>query len=304
MALAPIILFAYKRLDILKTTIQKLQENSLATESVLYIYSDAARNADDEQIINEVREYLKTISGFKSVTIVESEQNKGLARSIISGVNDVLKIYEKVIVLEDDILTTPNFLKFMNDALDFYEGEKKIFSVCGYTDNLAISPKYPYDIYFTQRGSSWGWGTWRDRWSPIDWSVKDYAAFSKSWSMKVRFNKMGSDMSAMLRKKMEGRIDSWAIRWCFHQFKHNLYSVYPTVSKVHNIGFDKNATNMYGYKLIPATTPANYKLEFKFTDNVVMDKQIIAEFTKQYSILTRTKNKLRYYLNTRIFKLK
>jgi hypothetical protein len=302
MSPAPLILFTYKRLDILKRTIEKLQQNTLANQSVLYIYSDAAKHEEDETVINEVRKYLRSITGFKEVTVIEAINNKGLAKSIIDGVGEVLKQYDRAIVLEDDILTTTNFLTYMNDALSFYEDKKQVFSICGYSDNLKISPSYPYDVYFTKRGSSWGWATWKDRWEPIDWRVKDYNEFKKNRSLKKKFNEMGSDLSSMLKKRMEGRIDSWAIRWCYYQFKHNLYSVYPVVSKVHNIGFDTNATNMYGYKLIPAVNNDNLQSEFKFSDKIVIDKQVIAEFKKQYSIKIRIKNKLKFYFRTRILK--
>ena len=302
MSPAPLILFVYKRLDILKLTIENLQQNALSKDSELFIYSDAAKNKVDELQINLVREYLTTITGFKSIVIIEAQHNMGLAKSIIAGVSDVLKTYDRAIVLEDDILSTPNFLQYMNDALTFYENEKRVFSICAYSNNLNIRPDYPYDVYFTKRGSSWGWATWKDRWLPIDWDVNDYGEFSKSFSKKMKFNAMGSDLSAMLKKRMEGRIDSWAIRWCYHQFKYNLFSVFPVKSKVHNIGFDANATNMYGYKLEATAHDEILKSDFLFSDNVVIDEQIIKEFKKQYSIPTRIKNKLKFYFRTRILK--
>lgn len=302
MSVAPLILFAYKRLDILKRCIENLQQNPLSQNSELYIYSDAAKIEMDELQINQVREYLRTIKGFKSIDIIEAKNNMGLAKSIIAGVSDVLNKHDRAIVLEDDILVTPNFLQYMNDALTFYQNEKRVFSICGYSNNFDIRPSYPYDVYFTKRSSSWGWATWKDRWLPIDWDVSDYNEFSKNFSKKWRFNEMGSDLSSMLRKRMEGHIDSWAIRWCYHQFKYNLFSVFPIESKVHNIGFDANATNMYGYKLETTAPNKYYKSEFIFSDSIVIDKQIIKEFKRQYSIITRIKNRLKFYFRTSILK--
>lgn len=136
--LAPIVLFTYKRLNTLKQTIESLQQNYLATESDLYIFSDAAKGIEDKESVDSVRNYIKTIKGFKSVTITESEVNKGLATSIIEGVSQILKTHETVIVLEDDLVSTNNFLDFMNESLTKYEDETAIFSISGFSFNLNL----------------------------------------------------------------------------------------------------------------------------------------------------------------------
>lgn len=178
--LAPIVLFTYKRLNTLKQTIESLQQNYLATESDLYIFSDAAKGIEDKESVDSVRNYIKTIKGFKSVTITESEVNKGLATSIIEGVSQILKTHETVIVLEDDLVSTNNFLDFMNESLTKYEDETAIFSISGFSFNLNLEKKYFYDVYFLNRGWSWGWATWRDRWEKVDWKIKDYSEFIKN----------------------------------------------------------------------------------------------------------------------------
>lgn len=244
--LAPILLFTYKRLDILKEIIHSLQQNYLAVDSELLIFSDAARTEYDVFTIKAVREYLKTVDGFKRVTIYEAKVNKGLAKSIIDGVSHAMKLHDKVIVLEDDLRTTPNFLNYMNTCLNKYESNNNVFSISGYSFNLGTDYKSVADVYFLNRGWSWGWATWRDRWNKVDWLVNDYTTFILDKHAQKSFAKGGSDLNGMLKKQMNGQLDSWAIRWFYWQFKVSGLTLYPLYSKVHNIGFDNNATHTTG----------------------------------------------------------
>lgn len=293
MSLSPIVLFTYKRLNTLKQTVEALSANSLVADSDLIVYSDGAKATTDEGIISEVRSYLKTISGFKTITIHESPSNKGLANSIIEGVTDVITQYGKVIVLEDDLVCSPNFLNYMNAALDFYNDEAKIFSITGYS--IPINSNHPdSDVYFTSRSSSWGWATWKNRWENIDWEVKDYFAFKKDRTLRRNFDKMGSDMSQMLDRQIKGKINSWAIRWCYHQFKYNLFSVHPFASKILNVGFNspdasntKEKFNRYQTQL-----ENGFERKFQFTNELHLDPQIIKQFTKPFSIATRIQYKI------------
>ncbi len=291
--LSPVLLFVYKRLDTLQHTVAALKQNDLANESELFVFSDSAKTSDDEAEIKKVRNFIRTISGFKKIHIFESDKNKGLANSIIDGVTFVLREFGKVIVLEDDLLTSSNFLCYMNQCLEHYEDNKKIFSVSGYS--YEIKDDNVKDVYFTQRGSSWGWGTWQDRWKEVDWEVRDYNNFKNNPSKWKAFNKMGSDLSSMLKKQMNGKISSWAIRWCYHQFKHNLYSVYPTVSKVRNIGFGEGATHTFDYfNRYETKLDQSGKVHFVF-DEPFIDKKMIEAFLVQFSLYTRAKYKV---LNT------
>src|SRR5258706_1722860 len=175
--LAPILLFTYKRLDTLRKTISALQQNDYANKSDLFIFSDSAKKDIEEASINEVRTYLKTIKDFKNISIFEATKNKGLANSIIDGVTQIIAEYGKVIVLEDDLISTQNFLSFMNAGLDKYKSEPDVFSISGYSFNLRPpAEKYIESGYFLKRGWSWGWATWADRWENVDWEVKDYAS--------------------------------------------------------------------------------------------------------------------------------
>ncbi|MBB3054361.1 glycosyltransferase [Mucilaginibacter gotjawali] len=293
MTLAPIIIFTYKRLGTLKQTIGTLKDNPLASKSELFIFSDGPKNENDTNSVNQVRDYIKQIDGFKSVKYVFSETNKGLASSVISGVSDVFKTYNSAIVLEDDLLLTPNFLAFMNQALDTYTSSNKVFSISGYSFSLNPSSKNDDDAYFLNRGWSWGWATWKDRWEQIDWEVKDYPEFEKSIAQKKAFNKGGSDLSAMLHKQMTNKLDSWGIRWLYHQFRINGLTLYPKNSKILNIGFDNQATHTTGSdsRYIPELD-TSLKETFKFPDRVEITQHYQNAFQRKMGIASRIKSRI------------
>ncbi|KAF2332512.1 glycosyltransferase family protein [Flavobacterium daemonense] len=291
--LSPIALFCYKRLDTLIKTVEALQKNNLAAESELYVFLDAAKNEEEKYAVNDVRNYIKTIEGFKKIIISESEFNRGLATSIIEGVNQILKNNETVIVLEDDLVSSPNFLDFMNQALNFYKEAEKVFSITGFSIPINCG-KSSLDVYFTTRSSSWGWATWKNRWQNIDWEIADYHEFNNNRKSRRDFNKMGSDMSTMLDRQMQGKINSWAIRWCYHQFKNNLFSIHPFVSKIDNIGFDsadacntKEKFNRYETLLDKSNTT-----EFRFSYDFCLEPVIIKQFTRPFSISSRLQYKI------------
>jgi glycosyltransferase involved in cell wall biosynthesis len=266
--------------------------NALSSQTDLYIFSDGWVNEIDKKAIEEVREFAENIKGFKKVIIKRAERNKGLANSIIEGVSDVLKRENCVIVLEDDLIVAPNFLIYMNSALNYYKQEREVFSISGYTFPFSFPKEYKADVFFTKRASSWGWATWNDRWCEIDWQVISYEEFAGNNRLRRSFDKMGTDLSSMLDKQMRGTINSWAIRWSYHQFKNNLYSVYPVKSKVRNIGFGKGATHTSDYfNRYETVLDTSGKKEFSFADPH-LNKKIIKRFIAKYSLYTRAKFKI------------
>ncbi|SHJ70859.1 Glycosyl transferase family 2 [Maribacter aquivivus] len=288
--LSPIILFTYNRLEELKQTIAALQNNKLANNSILYVYSDGAKTANDNIAVDAVRDFLKTVSGFKDVILKFSEKNKGLAPSIIEGVTTILEKHGKVIVLEDDLLVSDNFLSFMNSGLDYYYKNPSILSICGY--NMKVEKQkadnYLFDMFFAKRSSSWGWATWKNKWKGIDWNVEDYDAFSQNREQRKAFNECGSDMFGMLKRQQQGKINSWAVRYNYHQFKNDLWSVFPITSKVKNIGFSSEATHTnQKYSRFDVNLDKSGKTDFKFTEEIVLDIDIQKQFKDVNSIKNR-----------------
>lgn len=239
---APIIIFCYNRANHLQQTLEALKNNALAEESDLYIFSDAAKGLEDQENVNKVRQVIQNINGFKSININLSKKNKGLASSIIDGVSSVINIHKRVIVLEDDILVSNDFLSFMNNALDKYVGHEKIYSVSGYSfklEDLQINE----EVSLVKRASSWGWGTWKNKWDNVDWDVKEFESFIDNKERVEIFKDAGEDQLPMLVKQRRGIIDSWAVRWTFHHYLSNAYCLVPRFSKIENIGADGSGTN-------------------------------------------------------------
>lgn len=285
--LAPIILFTYNRPWHTKQTLEALLKNDLASDSVLYIYSDGPKlNASADQInkINEVREIIHAVVGFKDVIIVESDVNKGLANSIISGVTEVMNIHEKVIVLEDDLITSPYFLKYMNISLRFYEDFPSVFSISADRppqNKMRIPDNYEFDVFVSLRPYSTGWATWNAKWKNIDWSLKHFDKLSENANIKNALNRGGNDLFDLYKKQYNSEIDSWAIRFCFHHFANHSISILPVNSFVYNIGFDGSGTH----------SPKQYRDEsfhfsdlhnFNFLDILYEDKWIINAFYSSF----------------------
>ena len=277
--LAPVVIFVYARLGHTKKTIKSLAKNYLAEEAEIYIFSDAAKNEKVVEQVELVRDYIDSISQknlFKSVKIIKTKNNKGLANSIIDGVTEVIKQYGKVIVVEDDVVSSPDFLQYMNDALDFYEFDKKIWSISGYTFKIAIPLDYKHDIYMSYRGCSWGWATWKNRWEKVDWEISDYDDLKNNKKIRQKFNRGGRDMADMLDQQMQGKIDSWAIRWCYAQSKLDMLTVYPVVSRIKNIGLDGTGTHSgINLKFDVILNNGNNRCEF---ETVKADNRIVKSF--------------------------
>jgi glycosyltransferase involved in cell wall biosynthesis len=244
MALAPIVLFCYNRPNHLSETIEALKKNKLASESVLYVFADGANpnKENDVQKVQEVRTYLGKVTGFRQIIIECAKENRGLAPSVIDGVSKVINQYGKVIVLEDDILVSSDFLDFMNNALATYAANSSIYSVSGYSyllENLDINDP----VFLVKRASSWGWGTWQNRWESVDWELKTFDVFMKNKQQQNAFKDAGEDQLPMLVKQKRGVINSWAVRWAYHHFLQNAYCLVPKLSKVKNIGTDGSGTH-------------------------------------------------------------
>jgi hypothetical protein len=235
---APILLFVYNRPDHTRKTVDALRANAGAIESDLYIYSDGPKRDRDGDAVRAVRAYLPSIAGFRSINITERANNMGLAASVIAGVSEILERHERAIVVEDDLITAPDFLSFMNEALAVYENRADIFSVTGYNYPLSIPDTYPQDAYLSYRSSSWGWGTWLNRWKKIDWEVSDFKTFLSKAGELEKFARGGDDLLAMLKLQMDGKLDSWSIRFDYAHYKHDATCVHPTRSRLTNIGFD------------------------------------------------------------------
>jgi hypothetical protein len=284
---APIVLFTYNRPHHLQKTLEALKQNELAPSSILHIYSDGPKEdkqEDNRKRISEVRELIRKEQWCGEVRIIEYEANKGLAASIKTGVNEVIQRYGRVIVLEDDLVTSPFFLNYMNEALDFYENRKAVFSISGYClppNKLRIPLDYPYDVFVSLRNSSWGWATWTDRWNQIDWNINAYESIHSDPNIKEAFNRGGDDVFGLLESLKTGKLDIWSIQFTLAHFVNHAVSIVPVQSFIDNIGLDGSGENCR-----PSYSLKNMQLckkkEYKFLDVLYEDKRLINSFYNAY----------------------
>lgn len=234
MSLAPIALFAYNRPGHFAQTLRNLKANTLAKESVLHIFCDNGPKGEQDSI-NKVRDLALNITGFKEVHTHFAEVNTGLANSIINGVSKILDTYGRIIVLEDDLLTSPYFLDYMNQGLIFYEKNEHVAMIHGHFFNIP----YNKDYFLLRKMGSWGWGTWKRSWQEINFDAKELRYQLAESGNITEFNINGSyNFSKMLQNFIDGNNNSWAIRAYASLFLKNKLSLYPTKSYVQHIGFD------------------------------------------------------------------
>ncbi|KAA6347433.1 hypothetical protein EZS27_005117 [termite gut metagenome] len=247
MTYAPILLFVYNRPKHVRQMISSLLQNTLAAKSPLFIYSDAAKNKENYMPIEETRKYIRTVTGFESVTIVKREENWGLAKSIIDGVTTQINRFGRVIVLEDDLIVAPHFLQFMNDALETYQDEQKVghIQACDFTKD----PSLP-DTFLIKWTGSWGWATWDRAWNYFNPDGKTLLKELETRKLTRTFDFNGSyGFTRMLRRQIKGKNNSWAIRWNTSLFLKDILSLNAGRSLVQNTGFDGSGTNCGGGEL-------------------------------------------------------
>lgn len=271
MKLAPIGLFTYNRLDHTRQTVEALQKNDLAAKSELFIYSDGAKNSAGAESVQAVREYLKTISGFKNVEIIERDTNWGLADSIVDGVTNVVNKFGKVIVLEDDILTSPYFLQYMNNALDLYERDENVMHINGYS--YPINTTDLPSTFFANPVSCWGWATWDDAWSALE---TDATTLLQKLTEKKKLRELDLDgsfrFSSTLRANIKGTQRTWAIKWYSSVLLRNGLALYPNKSLTQNIGQDGTGTHTGVGKTFTAELESNTKLKLSKNEFAVHNK--------------------------------
>lgn len=238
---APIALFVYNRREQTQRTVAALLRNELAAESDLFVFCDGVKNAAASGAVQEVRSFVRTIGGFRSVAIIERDSNLGLARSIISGVSSVCGDYGRVIVMEDDLVTAPTFLRFMNDALRTYENDEAVGSIHGYW--YPVAAELP-STFLLRGASCWGWATWSRAWRMFEPDGRKLLMELQRQNLTRAFDLDGAiSYTRMLQLQIAGKIDSWAIRWHATMFLANRLQLSPGVSLVRNIGFDGSGTH-------------------------------------------------------------
>jgi hypothetical protein len=246
---APIVLFVYNRSEHTRRTLDALAKNSLAEDSELWIFSDGPRTPGVEAQVEEVRTLIHSVeseSWFRNVHIVEAKENLGLARAVRSGVSQVLEERGSVIVLEDDLVTAPDFLSFMNSCLDYYAENASVGAISGYCPPIQIPGDYRDDVFLVPRSCSTGWATWADCWSGVEWEMHDLDEFCFDHTRQDAFDVCGADRSPRLIRQVREGAESWSILFGYSLFRRDLLTVYPCVSRLQNIGADGSGVHAPG----------------------------------------------------------
>lgn len=281
-----IAVFAFNRPHLLERTLTALAANDLADKASLTIFCDGPRHEQDVPNTQAVRALARKTQGFASLEVVERPQNLGCAAAVIEGINEMFRLHDRCIVIEDDVLTSPYTLRFLTEGLARYEDTATVFNIAAWTPphmERHIPAGYPYDVYAIPRFNvSGGWASWRDRFHDIDWNVSDYDDFKKSPSLRAAFNSGGEDLSPMLDAQMEKGIDAWDIRADYARFKKHMLGINPVRSYTLNIGMGSGTHT---------TTPTTYydsdiSLALphpRFLEDVVVNERIRKAYHAFYS---------------------
>lgn len=284
----PIVLFCYNRPLHLQHCLDSLKQSTLLKKSDLFIFCDGPKNIFDKRKTDQVKKIANTFTGSKSLKVFQNKANQGLANSVIHGVSQLLDKFPAVIVLEDDLLLHPQFLSFMNQSLKTYQTDSRIFSVTGYTLpkwRFSIPKGYPHQIYLAPRVSSWGWGTWRDRWKSVEWQLdrEDLNKQCHGNSIATEMLKSGGeDLIMILELYLKKKVDSWAIRFNWAQAIQNKVSLHPVSTLVLNQGMDGSGIHarLHWLHRDSFTYPLN---EIPPTPaKIEIDQEVLAQFKEAY----------------------
>ena len=292
----PIVLFAYKRLDHLSKCINSLKGCYGYYKFPLIVFCDGPRPGDEINV-NNVINYLHSVSGFKSLKIIKREFNYGLSKSILYGLDEVFIDYDRAIIIEDDLILHEQFLNFMELALSKYQNSNRICSISGYGVGK-ISPT----LYFMRGADCWGWGTWRRSWLDFerdsDVLIK---IINKDKEIKKEFiNRSSGVFYGMLLDQAQGRIDSWAIRWLASNFLNGKLTLYPPKSLVENIGCDGTGThNSSSSSSIKGVTYNTLNQDFPLSEDENLE--IIKKIQLHFKMMV-IKHKLIKYSNLKTWK--
>jgi len=274
-AMAPVLIVTYVRLEHLKRTITSLRSNILANQTDLFIASDFQRTDSDADKVTAIRSYLRSVDGFKSVTLYEREKNLGLTENANSALQVIFDKHNRVILMEDDIVTAPGFLTFINEAFERYGANERLFSISGYCPPIEIPSSYRYDAFFLGRMSAWGCGFTKDMYeSVLEISRKEFDEFAANKKLSRAFVKGGGeDLLVMLKDVAYGSLEAWDVRCMYTQFRKDQYTVYPTQSLVQNIGHD--GTGIHCGKSDRFNVTLSDKITYRFPDQIIVDPRIV-----------------------------
>jgi hypothetical protein len=289
--LAPIAVYVYNRAAHFKQCIAALQDNSLAEQSEVYIVSDGAKCEEHKAAVDEVRSHARNIKGFKKVHLMFREENLGIFESASSADRQILTEHGKMISVEDDDIVAPSFLKFINEGLDFYEHNKKIFSISGYLHPIPVVNKTGNSAWFSYWSYSWGYGIWKDRYFEMDLSKNRLNEIKSDKELYKRFVKYGAFTLELAEADLAGRMVAGDVRIAIEMLLRGMYTVMPYVSKVQNIGFDGSGYHCGISDRFKVEVSTIRDEEYLFPEDVCVDHELMATINRFINVPNYRKTK-------------
>lgn len=292
-----IAVFCYKRAEKLRRSMEALAANPESENMDVLFFCDGPRGEQDRPGVEATRAYIDSLPYFGGIEKHYHERNVGTGPNFVSGLRYLCENYDQFLVIEDDLVVTPNYIRYMLDSLDYYRREKSVFCVTGF--NFPIrAVGYGYDTLIAQRFCSYGWASWSNRVCEVVWDEPGLRHLMRSSpDFKLRLNSEGMDLYRMLIKQLKGRISTWDIQMQVHVSERNLKVVYPLVSKATNIGFDMESTNTFGVDYLRTVLDPGRRRSFCFCDARTMDRNLQRQVRRPYRLGALVKRKL---LNTMI----
>lgn len=297
--LSPIALFVFNRPDHTENTLNALKENPEFAQSLLFVYCDGPRNAQDVPRVQAVREVVRAFA-FSNVTLIEREHNLGLAKSIIIGVSELCNQFGRIIVLEDDLIVAKGFLSYMNRALQYYENEDQVMQISGYMFSV-VGDRYSQAALLPIT-STWGWATWKRAWSKLDLSLISNENFLADKFERRSFNLDNSyPYTKRLDKQRRGHSDSWGIQWYMSVFSVKGLVLYPPATLVINHGYDGSGTHCGVEQTIQEIVNAQEGNVIVFPKEILINEEVFRQVKKslkqEYNLYRRGLVKIRNLFN-------
>lgn len=278
-----IAVFCYKRAAKLKVAMEALLKNPECANMDIVFFCDGAKAEKDLPGVTATREYIHSLTGFRNIYKQFREKNLSTGPNFEQGIQYLCDNYDQFIVVEDDLVVTPNYLRYMLDALEFYREEKSIFTISGYAFPLRVGD-YPYDTVIHERFSCYGWASWSDRVRNVIWDHQQLEKIRRtSPRFKSRLDKEGMDLYRILKKQLNGTISTWDIQMQVQVAENNLKVVYPVISKSSNIGFDNESTNQFGIDFLKTTTDPGVQRRFRFCPVDTEEPSLVRQLRKPFS---------------------
>ncbi|HEX8313510.1 MAG TPA: hypothetical protein VF609_00875 [Flavisolibacter sp.] len=278
-----IAVFCYKRAAKLKVSMEALLKNPECADMDIIFFCDGAKTEKDLPGVMATREYINSITGFRNVFKQFREKNLTTGPNFEQGIRYLCENYDQFIVVEDDLVVTPNYLRYMLDSLAFYKNEPSIFTISGYAFPLKVAG-YEYDTVIHSRFSCYGWASWSNRVQNVIWDKTQLEQIRKtSPRFKARLDKEGMDLYRILKKQLNGTISTWDIQMQVQVAENNLKVVYPIISKASNIGFDNESTNQFGIDFLKTPTDPGNQRSFRFCPVNTEEPSLVRQLRKPFS---------------------